>query len=122
MVAERQTTEIVTLRSRGATTGQLLTQYGIEGAILAALAIVVGPPLAASVIALLGLTPAFSDLSGGGFLEVSLCGLAYALAGLGALIAFAAVVLPAWLAVLLYSLAGASLRYLRICACDPSSC
>lgn len=98
MVAERQTTEIVTLRSRGATTGQLLTQYGIEGAILAALAIVVGPPLAASVIALLGLTPAFSDLSGGGFLEVSLSGQAYALAGLGALIAFAAVVLPAWLA------------------------
>ena len=98
MLTERQTAEIATLRSRGATTGQLLAQYGIEGLILAAIAVIVGPPLAALLISALGPTPAFSALSDGGLLDVRLSGQAYVLAGLGALIAFAALVIPAWLA------------------------
>ena len=98
MLTERQTAEIATLRSRGATTGQLLTQYGVEGVLLAAIAVITGPPLAALVISALGPTPAFSALSDGGPLDVRLSGQAYALAGVGALIAFAALVIPAWLA------------------------
>ena len=98
MLTERQTAEIATLRSRGATTGQLLAQYGIEGVILAAIAIITGPPLAALVISALGPTPAFSALSGGGPLDVRLSGQAYVLAGVGAILAFGALVVPAWLA------------------------
>ena len=98
MLTERQTAEIATLRSRGATTGQLLAQYGVEGVILAAVAVAAGPPLAALVISALGPTPAFSDLSGGSPLEVHLGGQAYILAGVGAVLAFVALVIPAWLA------------------------
>ena len=96
MLVERQAEEIATLRSRGATTPQLLAQYGIEATILAALAVGAGPPIAALVIAALGPTPAFADLSGGAPLEVHLSGLAFALAGAGALLAFFAFMVPAW--------------------------
>ena len=96
MLVDRQSAEIATLRSRGATTNQLLTQYGIEGVILAALAIGLGPFVAASVISALGPTPAFSGLSGGTALTVHIGGLAYFLAGIGALIAFISLMFPAW--------------------------
>jgi ABC-type antimicrobial peptide transport system permease subunit len=96
MLVERQASEIATLRSRGATTGQLLAQYAVEGGILAILATLAGPPLAAGVISALGPTPAFSALSGGGPLDVHIGGLAYALAAGGALLGFLALMLPAW--------------------------
>ncbi len=96
MLLERQAEEIATLRSRGATTAQLLAQYGIEGALLALLAVAAGPPIAATAIAALGPTPAFSDLSGGAPLDVHLSGLSFALAGGGALLAFASFMVPAW--------------------------
>ena len=96
MLLERQAEEIATLRSRGATTAQLLVQYGIEGAILATLAVAAGPPIAATAIAALGPTPAFSDLSGGAPLDVHLSGLSFALAGGGGLLAFASFMVPAW--------------------------
>ena len=98
MLTERQTAEIATLRSRGATTGQLLAQYGIEGVILAAVALVTGPPIAAAVISALGPTPAFAALSDGGPLEVRISVQSFVLAGIGALIAFGALVIPAWFA------------------------
>lgn len=96
MLVERQASEIALLRSRGATTPQLLAQYAVEGLILAGLATAVGPPLAAGVIALLGPTPPFSALSGGGLLEVNVSTNAYVLAAAGALIAFLALMVPAW--------------------------
>jgi len=96
MLIERQGAEIATMRSRGATTFQLLGIYGVEGTILAALAAAIGPPLAAAVISLLGPTPAFSALSGGGALTVHIGSGAYILAGLGAFIAFASLMIPAW--------------------------
>lgn len=96
MLIERQAAEIATLRSRGATTGQLLAQYGVEGAILAALAALAGPPIAAIVVSSLGPTPAFRALSGGGPLAVHVGSGAYVLASVGALIAFASLMFPAW--------------------------
>jgi hypothetical protein len=98
MFIERQTAEIATLRSRGATTGQLLVQYGIEGVILAAVALITGPPIAAAVISALGPTPAFAALSHGGPLEVHITVQSYVLAGVGAFIAFGALLIPAWFA------------------------
>ena len=96
MLVERQASEIALLRSRGATTGQLLAQYSVEALILAALAVLAGPPLAALVISGLGQTPAFEQLSGGGFLAVHVSATAYLLAVGGALIAFFALMVPAW--------------------------
>ena len=96
MLIERQGAEIATLRSRGATTAQLLAQYGIEGAILAVLAALAGPPIAAAVVSSLGPTPAFASLSGGGPLPVHVGSGAYVLAAAGALLAFGSLMLPAW--------------------------
>lgn len=96
MLVERQAAEIATMRSRGATTLQLLGIYGVEGTILAALAAAVGPPIAAGVISLLGPTPAFDPLSGGGLLPVYIGRTAFILAGVGALIAFVSLMIPAW--------------------------
>ena len=96
MLVERQGAEIATLRSRGASTAQLLAQYGVEAAILASIAVVAGPPLAAVMISALGPTPAFSDLSGGEPLDVHLSRLSFALAGAGSLLAFLAFMVPAW--------------------------
>ena len=96
MLVDRQSSEIATLRSRGATTRQLLTQYAAEGAILAAIAIGLGPLVAATVISALGPTPAFSAISDGGRLEVHISMAAYILACIGALIAFLALMVPAW--------------------------
>ena len=96
MLVEREASEIATLRSRGATRAQLLAEYGIEAAVLATLAVLAGPPLAALVISALGPTPAFSDLSGGEPLDVHLSRMSFALAGAGALVAFLAFMVPAW--------------------------
>ncbi|MGE3961480.1 MAG: FtsX-like permease family protein [Dehalococcoidia bacterium] len=96
MLVERQAAEIATMRSRGATTVQLLGIYGVEGTILAALAALVGPPIAAGVISLLGPTPAFDALSGGELLPVYIGRTAFLLAGVGALIAFVSLMVPAW--------------------------
>ena len=96
MLVERQTAEIATLRSRGATTARLLVQHGVEATLIASLAVLAGPPLAAAVISALGPTPAFSDLSGGEPLDVHISTLSFALAGAGALIAFFAFMVSAW--------------------------
>ncbi len=96
MLVDRQAAEIATLRSRGATTRQLLAQYAAEGSILAAIAIGLGPLVAATVISALGPTPAFSAISDGGRLEVHISAAAYVLACIGALIAFLALMVPAW--------------------------
>jgi ABC-type lipoprotein export system ATPase subunit len=96
MLIERQAAEMATMRSRGATTTQLLGIYGVEGTLLAAAAAAVGPTLAGATISLLGPTPAFRDLSGGSTLDVYVGGTAYLMAGVGAFIAFASLMLPAW--------------------------
>ena len=96
MLADRQSGEIALLRSRGATTLQLMALFSIEGVILAALAALAGPPIAGLAIAVLGLTPAFEALSGGELLQVNVASSAYLMAGVGALIAYVAMMVPAW--------------------------
>lgn len=95
LVVEQQRGEIVLLKSRGSSSAQVLSVYVLEGLTIAALAIVVAPLLAATVISLLGLTPAFSDLSGGRPLAVSVSPAAYLMSGLGGLLSFAALMVPA---------------------------
>jgi ABC-type multidrug transport system fused ATPase/permease subunit len=96
MLVERQAAEIALLKSRGATTGQVMQIYAIEGMVVLVLAMAAGPPLAAGVIALMGKTPVFEDLSGGGYLAVRLSWSAYAWAFAGALLAYVTLLWPAY--------------------------
>lgn len=96
MVVDRQAGEIALLKSRGASTLQVVTVFALEALGISLAAVVLGPLLAIAAIGLLGLTPPFHDLSGGHLLRVPLSGGAIGLAALGALLAFAAVLWPAY--------------------------
>ena len=96
MLVERQTGEIALLKSRGATTAQIMQIYVAEGLAVAAIGLALGPPLAAGVISLLGQTPPFTDLSGGANLSVRLTATAYLWAASGAVLAFATLLWPAY--------------------------
>jgi hypothetical protein len=96
MLVERQGGEIALLKSRGATTMQVMQIYVLEGLAILLLAMAIGPPLAAIVISLLGQTPPFADLSGGSNLGVRLTASAYAWAFAGALLAYATLLWPAY--------------------------
>ncbi|MEO9255560.1 MAG: ABC transporter permease [Tepidiformaceae bacterium] len=96
MVVERQTGEIALLKSRGASTWQILTVFAIEAAGICIAATLIGPLIAVAAISLLGLTPPFHDLSGGSLLHVPLSAGAVGLAALGALLAFLALLWPAY--------------------------
>ena len=95
LLVEQQRTEIALLRSRGATSGQILAVFFLEGATISILAIATAPIIASIVISVLGLTPAFSDLSGGDRLPVGISRSAYAMSALGGLLSFAALMIPA---------------------------
>ena len=95
LVVEQQRGEIALLKSRGASAAQALSVYILEGLTIAVLAAVAAPLIAAAIISLLGLTPAFSDLSGGKPLTVSISPGAYLMSGLGGLLSFAALMIPA---------------------------
>ncbi len=96
MLVERQAGEIALLRSRGGSARQVVAIYAIEGLIICGLAAVVGPLIAAAGIGVLGYTPPFESLSGNARIEVPLSRGAFGLAALGALLAFAALLWPAW--------------------------
>ena len=95
LLVEQQRAEIALLRSRGATSGQVLAVHVMEGATISILAIVVAPLLAATVISFLGFTPAFSGLSDNSGLPVSISSSAYMMSALGGVLSFAALMVPA---------------------------
>ena len=96
LVVEQQRGEIVLLKSRGASSAQVLSVYALEGLTIAILATVAAPFLAATVISLLGFTPAFSDLSGGDRLNILISPNAYLMSAFGGLLSFAALMIPAF--------------------------
>lgn len=95
LVVEERRGEIALLRSRGASSDQILTVFVIEGANIAVLAVLVGPLLAAFAVGSLGFTPAFSDTTGGAALAVSISSGAYLMSALGGVLSFAALLIPA---------------------------
>ena len=95
LLVEQQRSEVALLRSRGATSGQILAVFVLEGATISILAIVAAPVVAAALISVLGVTPAFSDLSGGGRLPAAVSGGAYMMSALGGALSFAALIIPA---------------------------
>ncbi len=95
LAIEERRSEVALLRSRGATPSQMLAVFALEGLTIVVLAIAAGPLLAAAVTSFLGLTPAFSGLTGGERLEVTLSLPAYLMSALGGILSFAAVMTPA---------------------------
>ncbi|MDP6452949.1 MAG: hypothetical protein QF898_06545 [SAR202 cluster bacterium] len=95
LVAEQRKNEILLLKGRGATSGQILAVFVLEGMTIAAIAVVIAPILAAFAISLLGYTPAFSDLSGGGRLPVRLTQGAYIMSAVGGVLSLGALMIPA---------------------------
>ena len=95
MVVARQRGEIVLMRSRGATSVQIFMVFLIEAGTLSLVAALVGPLIAGLAIGALGYTPAFSELTGGDALPVDISGASYGLSAAGALLAFAALLVPA---------------------------
>ncbi len=96
MVVERQSGEVALLKSRGAGLGHIMSISTIEGLLLVALALGLGPLVAREAIALLGFTPAFEGLTGGARLSVELTGEVYIWAAIGAVLSFVALLWPAW--------------------------
>ncbi len=95
MVMARQRGEIVLLRSRGATSVQVLAVFLVEAATLSLAAALAGPLIAGLAIGSLGYTPAFSDLTGGSALPVNISGGSYWMSALGAFLTFGALLVPA---------------------------
>ncbi len=96
MLIERQAGEIALLRSRGASSRQVVSIYAIEGLVICGGAALVGPFLAQLGISLLGYTPPFESLSGNSALEVPMSRLAFGAALGGSALAFCALLIPAW--------------------------
>jgi len=96
MVVERQHGEIALLRSRGGSPAQVVGVYAIEGLLICGAGAVAGPFVAAAAISVLGFTPPFAGLSGNAALEVPLSRGAFGAAAGGAVLAFAALLVPAW--------------------------
>jgi putative ABC transport system permease protein len=96
MLVERQAGEIALLKSRGASPLQIVGIYAIEGGLLSAAGALAGPFAAAAAIGILGYTPPFHDLTGGRILSVPITVAAFGMAGLGAILALAATLWPAY--------------------------
>ena len=95
LMVEDRRGEVALLRSRGASSTQILTVFVLEGGTIAIIAILAGPLLAASAISVLGFTPAFSALSNGDALAVSISGGAFMMSVLGGALSFVALIVPA---------------------------
>jgi ABC-type antimicrobial peptide transport system permease subunit len=95
LTVEERAGEVALLRSRGATPRQIVSVFAIEGATIAALSALVAPLIAATTVSLLGFTPAFSDLSNGNALDVTISQGAYSMSAIGGLLSFVALLIPA---------------------------
>ncbi len=95
LAVEERRGEVALLRSRGASSTQILLVFVLEGLTIAALSVVAGPLLASTSVTMLGYTPAFSDLTGGGKLVATISQGAIIMGGVGGLLSFAALIIPA---------------------------
>ena len=98
LMVETQREDIARLRTRAATAKQVIGAFVIEGAIVALLAILLAPPLAALIVKWLGVIPLFSALNGGNTLPVSLGQSAYVVSIITGVAGFLAMVIPASMA------------------------
>ena len=93
LTIDRRRGDIVLLRARGADSRGVLAVFLIEGAGMVALAVALGPLAAAAAVNVLGLTPALSDVSGGGTLGANVSAGSYLLSAAGGVLGFGAILL-----------------------------
>ena len=98
LMVETQRDDIARLRTRAATVRQVVGAFVIEGAVVALLAILLAPQIAALAVEWLGVIPLFSTLNGGDPLPVSLGQTAYVVSILTGFAGFLAMVIPASMA------------------------
>ncbi|GMU39493.1 MAG: hypothetical protein AMXMBFR23_03590 [Chloroflexota bacterium] len=99
LLLERQSEEIGVYRSRGATGSQLLGLSLVEGLVFAVPAGLAAPWLASGIVAVLGRTPGFAEVTGGDLLPARATPEAYLLGAAGATLALLAILVPAAFAV-----------------------
>lgn len=95
LLSERRADEVAVLRSRGATVKQVVALASGEALIISLPGILAAPFLASGIVALLGKTGAFKDVTGGDFLPFRLVPEAFVFGLAGAALAMVAIVLPA---------------------------
>lgn len=95
MRVEQQRAEVATLKSRGASTFQVLGIYCLEGVILGVLATAAGPPLGALIAVGVGRLGGFYGASQGVNLPVAISRDAFVYAAAAAVLALIAALLPA---------------------------
>ena len=95
LMVEDKRNEVSLLRSRGASSAQILMVFVLEGMTIAILSVLLGPLLGAGAISFLGVTPAFSELTGGSALAVHISSGAYLMSGIGGILSFLTLMVPA---------------------------
>ena len=98
LMVETQREDIARLRTRAATVRQLIGAFVIEGAVIASVAILLAPPIAALAVKWLGVIPLFRGLNGGEPLPINLGQAAYVVSILTGIAGFLAMVIPASIA------------------------
>ena len=93
-LVQSRESDVALLRSRGASTRQLLRLYALEGLVLTAVAAVVAPFLAMGAVAAAGKLPYFRDITGGDFLPVELRWMPFLVAIGAGLLSLAIFVVP----------------------------
>lgn len=95
LLVDAQRSEVALLRSRGATSRQILAVFVIEAGVLSGLAVIIGPLLALAGVSGIGLLPFYEDLNNGAALPVQLSFSSYRLALIGGVLSMLALFVPA---------------------------
>ncbi len=96
LLVDAQKSEVALLRSRGATSPQILSVFTIEALFLAILGIALGPLCALGGVSLIGLLPPYHGLNDGGALPVQFTSNVMKLALIGGGLSFIALMVPAF--------------------------
>jgi len=94
LVVEERRFEVSKLRSRGASSSQILSVFVIEGATISFFATLLGPLIAVGGISLLGFLPGFHEINDGAFLSARLTYQALFMSILGGILSFLALMIP----------------------------
>ena len=94
LVVEERRFEVSKLRSRGASSSQILSVFVIEGATISFFATLLGPLIAVGGISLLGFLPGFHEINDGAFLSARLTYQALFMSILGGVLSFLALMIP----------------------------
>ena len=95
LLVETQRSEVALLRSRGATSRQVLAVFVIESLFLSGVAVIIGPLIALAGVSVIGVLPVYADLNGGEPLPVRLTVDVFTLAAIGGGLSALALFVPA---------------------------